>query len=259
MFRKFRKIYFKIYHLLKLLGIFILIIGFIPIVKADELPSCYDDLLVPYTIGNYTNPPLWNETNQNWQSGCNTGQNNSKPLQVLVPIYENKSTYIKFPKAATGNDISIWAFVGYNENKTEAECRTSSVTTWITWEYNKDTKILKITPTENNTYKYVSLGFSKMITWNNFTRPVPWGDQETGNLAISDEDISECPVKPEPEQPTSNEVYNNFMEIYIEKIEYLAKGFMENPYLVAMVGIIIGWIVLELFLRILHLRGGYKK
>ena len=98
-----------------------------------------------------------------------------------------------------------------------------------------------------------------MITWNNFTRPVPWGDQETGNLAISDKDISECPVEPEPEQPTSNEVYNNFMEIYIEKIEYLAKGFMENQYLVAMVGIIIGWIVLELFLRILHLRGGYKK
>lgn len=256
MFRKIRKIYFKIYHLLKLLGVFVIIFGTIQVVKADELPSCYDDLLVPYTISTTGYPPLWSEATQQWRDGCSASQINGRGLQVLIPIYENKPTYVKFPKASTGNNISIWAFVGYNEQKTGAECITNSVYNWITYSYDTETQIMTITPTQNNTYKYVSLGFSTMLSFGNYTRPVPWGDQTTGNLAISDEDISTCPVEP---TPPGNEVYNNFVTLYIEKIQYLAEGFMSNPYLVAMVGIIIGWIVLELFLRILHLKGGYKK
>ena len=67
------------------------------------------------------------------------------------------------------------------------------------------------------------------------------------------------PTPPTPPAPPSNQVLNNFITIYADKITYLATGVVENPYLMCWVGIIFSFVVLELFLHILHIRGGYKK
>ena len=57
----------------------------------------------------------------------------------------------------------------------------------------------------------------------------------------------------------SNSVYSSFITLYLDRIGYLANGFTTNPYLLAMVGIIFSFIVLEILLHLIHLKGGYKK
>lgn len=76
---------------------------------------------------------------------------------------------------------------------------------------------------------------------------IPWVLNEGSSVCI-----------PSPPQP-SNNVLSSFITLYLDRISYLANGFTTNPYLLSMIAIIFAFIVLELFLHIFHLKGGYKK
>lgn len=62
-----------------------------------------------------------------------------------------------------------------------------------------------------------------------------------------------------PSPPANESIYSNFLTLYFDRFNYLANGFTTNPYLLTMIGIILAWVVLELLLHIIHIRGGYKK
>ena len=63
----------------------------------------------------------------------------------------------------------------------------------------------------------------------------------------------------EPTPQPNNFTYDNFLTLYIDRIEYLGNGSVENPYMLTMIGIIFGFVVLEIFLKLFRIRGGYKK
>ena len=65
------------------------------------------------------------------------------------------------------------------------------------------------------------------------------------------------PTPPEP-APGDNPI-SDFLTVYTDRLEYLATGCYENKYLFSMIVIIFWFVVLELTLRIIHIRGGYKK
>ena len=244
--KKIKKILRKLYHLLAIFSCFILFL--IP-VCAEELDSCYSDYLVDYSIGNHNYIPLWNKNNQTWTYVPGSAMNGSKPFQVLIPLYADKSTYLKFPVSASGNNIDIWGGAFYDENLTNTQTVSQSryIYDYISYSYDNTTNILTITP-RTSTYSYASFTFNTFLSYNNYSRPVPWGSQTSGQVAIADFDLSNCPVSLDPDQPVNNNVFSNFLTLYINKLTYLANGFIENPYLLVMIGIIFSFIILELFL-----------
>ena len=253
MLKKLKKIYFKIYHLFKLIGIFILVFGLSKNVYAESLPSCYNDYLKSYNIGEYKYPAYWVNNDETWfQNGCSTGNRNNRPFEVLIPVSTTSTTYIKFPTTVTNNNIRLNAIVTYNEEKTNPQCKTSSdqINEVITYSFDYTTSQLIIN-SKTDTISYISITFLS-------TNTLPYGTQLTGSVAIADFDLAECPTTTPPEPTPTEGIYGTFLDLYFNKLNYLATGFIQNEYLITMIGIIIAWIVLELLLKILNLRGGKK-
>lgn len=250
MFRKLRKWYFKIYHLFKLLGIFILIFGLKEKVYAEtntyyikdgEIKTEYEYKRISGNEGSGNITEKYNNSNFVYATSATWSQYNLN-LNNLV-VNNGDIIYITFKKekAWTGQ---------YSQYGGGAIALTNNNTT----EYKYF--IFAREATELTTYNYTiqndNTGIEIMI----------------GNLAYSNSfeeygiSISDLWVKcVDCEEPITQDdsIYGNFIELYTNKIEYLANGFTNNPYLLTMIGIIFAWVVLELFLKILHLRGGYKK
>ena len=227
MFKIIKKWYFKIYHLFKLLGIFILIFGLKERVYAEEYKTCFDKYKIG-TVSFESQSAYWNY------------------ILPVLPVTETSTTYYVrfFPNEN---------FTGYNNvyfsSSPKAVHTDGTLTDYYIGNMNFDVnnQILSFKTTSN---LQNIIGIKQLIYTfrSNYTvlkdSPVI--------MSTNIEDVTTCEDIPEP----SDNVYSNFLSLYTEKLEYLANGFTNNPYLLAMIGIIFSFIVLEITLKLFKMRGG---
>ena len=230
--RKIKKYYFKIYHFLKLIGIFL--IFFLPvIVYADEYDNCFDE----YKLGNV----------ETVYSGFGYMER-MRPSLIVEP---NKRYYVRlFPKASY-TCSNEGCFVAQNTNIWNQNSQSLGTVTLSYLNFDKNTNILTL-DTPNNANLYY-LGLNIRTSSGNTLK-----NQVVGTpLIYSDniDDIKSCPQV----APEGSQIYDDFLTIYVDRFNYLGNGLLENPYLFVFAGIIFSFVVLEIFLHILHIRGGYKK
>lgn len=220
MFFRFRKIYFKLYHLLKFLGIFVLaLIVLMPSVKAEE---CVD------ILSTAENPHFYF-----------TRYNYNEFVSSNSPIYKF-NTYYTF-------------FVGDGSQTLGDYFDSKGITApWITLFYNGY-------HCDNSLTYCTDLSPSSNISFLNF-----FGSDKTSILdsLISDFHIVEgdsiCNSS-EPEEPiidTDNPI-TEFYSLYLDKLGMLANYSLENKYLLSFIGVILLFILLELFL--LLFKGGKRR
>lgn len=230
MFKFIRKWYFKLYHLFRFLGIIVLIFGIQKNVYAEEYNTCFDE----YKVGTYT----FTYQSTYWVS-----------LNEYIPVEPNTTYFIKFFSTTnfTGSRNNFFSsdLNAFNKNK---EAISGCYFSTNNLNYNEQTYSFKTCNIENVAF----------IKPNIYTFSNNYTVLENTPIVISTnlEDLLTCP--PEPPAPENN-VYSNFLTLYTDRLNYLAGESANNPYLKAMIGIIFAWVVLELFLKILHLRGGYHK
>ena len=227
MFRLIKKWYFKIYHLFKLIGIF-LIVFFIPLyVKADECKLIYKsigaNLVVDTTSDYYVFPSEDGSTKYN-------------------PELDINKDYTMFMVDNEDNIYSM-ANLSFRRLYFVGNLLTTS-------NYQKESVTKK--PTANKGELFQFYGYNNALAINSY-------EIMKDKTIYVVEGTNVCIPQEEPTPEPSDNIYSSFLTLYIDKINYLTNGFTNNPYLLAMIGIIFSWIVLELFLQILHLRGGYKK
>ena len=239
MFRKLKKWYFKIYHLFKLIGIFILIFGIKKNVYAEVM---YEEYQRDFKIAN---------------ESCS--KNIFPPYMITGAYFRNNNDYYQ---------------QGQNSNRASYIMEVEKNTNYYMYKFNYSVNYPYIYLIDESLkpYKEISLSFKNnkaTITTDNKVKYIGFQDglynwQTTWEYMISKEDnltefieFKECSST--PDVPIQNEVYSNFLSLYTEKLSYLANGFTTNPYLLAMIGIIFSFVFLELFLQILHIRGGYHK
>lgn len=229
MFKKLRKWYFKLYHLFRFLGIIILIFGLSKNVYAEECNNLLD-------IDN----AIWYEKYESsWKVYYSLDGVNPE-----IITYKPNTNYTLFILNETDNSIDSYLCNDYSI------CNSTIFFGGTTINLKQNPAIFNYIGNESSFY------FSWLGNWNNADKL---------KNALNNKEIKLYMVEgneiciPEEEEPEENSVYSNFLMLYIDRIEYLANGFTENPYLLAMIGIIFTWVALELFLRILHLRGGYNK
>lgn len=232
MFRKLKKLYFKIYHLFKLIGIFIVVFGLwnnvyaanvvdIPSNLVESNKSCSINLVEPDVfLGQYT-------------SGSTTPSNNAAyPYYSTYLIKVEPNTLYTYYSSYGNSSYFVYSFKDLNSGYTSRK-NNSSQTGTIT--------------TGSNT-NYIAIG-----------QYFPRGDMypENLNIALYEGNYTgefieykSCNTEPEPE----DNVYSGFLTIYFDRITYLAEGFTNNPYLIAMVGIIFGFVVLDVLLKIINIR-----
>lgn len=239
MFRKIKKIYFKIYHLFKFLGIFILIFGLkknvyaasvvaIPDHLVETNSSCSINLVEPTVfLGQYTSGSTTPSHNPSW------------PYYSTYLIKVEPNTLYTYYSSYGGGNASYFVYLfkdlnnGYTSRKNNSS-QTGTITT------GNDTNYIALSqyfPSGNMSPDNLNLALYE------------------GNYTGEFVEYQSCSTTPEP----GDNVYSNFLTLYIDRLEYLANGFTENPYLLTMIGVIFSWIVLELFLKILHMKGGYHK
>lgn len=234
MFRIIRKWYFKLYHLFRFLGIFILIFGFENYVYAEEYNECFDE----YKVGNITL-----NFYTNYFERIKPSIQNIKPnTTYYVRFFPSEKYTCGYGGTCFGSSPFFWDINSQRINDLEL----SNI------NFDIENQILSFkTPNNENIYY---LGLTVYKDESNY--------QVLNNAVMiiseNESDVLSCPGSEEPE-PGENSVYSTFLTLYIDRISYLAKGFTENPYLLAMIGIIFSFIVLELFLKILHLKGGKYK
>lgn len=223
--RKIKKWYFKIYHLFKLIGIFILFL--IPYkVYAEEYNECFDT----YKIGNITLANV-------------SGDSSVRYIFPQLPVEANKTYYIRFFSTTTPTCSSNICFNNnpsyYGDNSFVGDLATE-----ISWDNNNQVLTLKVPNNEN--IKYVRLKVRQNLRSYISGTPYIASNQLNNVLTCNSPQPNDDPI-------------TEFTEIYTDRLEYLGTESMNNNYMLAFIGVIIGFIVLEIFLRIFHIRGGYKK
>lgn len=170
----------------------------------------------------------------------------------VVEVQENTSYSFKFMSSVSSSSPQRVSFMYYDSNKEYLSFTSPRVSN----DTNFFTNI--ITPS-NTKYIYFCLYNVWSSSVNTSTSVLYEGSEYNTNNSITSPIIEyqQCPAD-NPVDPSDN-VYSDFISLYLNRITYLANGFTTNPYLLAMIGIIFSFIVLEIFLRIFHLRGGYRK
>lgn len=227
MFRKIKKLYFKIYHLFKLIGIFIIIFGLSNKVYAEECTNLV------------TNGEIWMK--------ASTGNF----------IQELDDRFIKLDEVTQYTIFFDYGEKNFNEiiNTTTA---VESFQVWHKWGTSfSATNTVDLTKNKYTFWTQQDLNNNNLEYYFRFngipnnTATTPFINNETHELwLVKGTEI--CRTKPEPE-PEEN-IYSNFLTLYLNRITYLAEGFTTNPYLLTMVGIIFGFVVLEITLKILNIR-----
>lgn len=231
MLRRIKKWYFKIYHLFKLLGIFVLIFGVKEKVFAEEYNACFDKYKIGEVSFEYKST-YWNDI-----------------LPVLPANEPNTTYYVRF--------FPNENYTGYNNtyfSTTLTAIHTDGTTSWYYPDGNKvdfdvNNQIISF-KTKSNLGNVTGLKVS-IYTYNSNYNVL---EDSPVIMSTNLDDVMEC-----KNTPAQDSVYSSFLTLYTDKISYLAEGFTKNPYLITMIGIIFSFVVLELFLKILHLKGGYRK
>ena len=232
MFRKLKKLYFKIYHLFKLIGVFVVVFGLSNKVYAEECINLYKG--TPGNLYKYNGNMI-----QIFSSldGINTYQVNTDPTcneETQICLNTSKS----YTLYAINNGEYVPLLKSFRQGYILGRPIYSSA---------------------NDVYEYTFRPLSGTIPvfrWN--LTNAQYGDGSEFNRIntyqfMLVEGTEKCiPSTPEPEP--DNNVYSGFLTIYFDRIVYLAEGFTNNPYLIAMVGIIFGFVVLDLLLKIINIR-----
>lgn len=245
MFRKIKKLYFKIYHLFKLLGIFIIFFIFSLTVKADTCINLYkgelNNLLYQSSGSfNYITSSLDSSTqyNTNTTSSCDSSTtlclDSSKSYTLFA--YNSNDEYFNLDLPGYRRLFVSGSLVsrGGSLNPTRYSYTFTPQNNQAVFQY------------EINNSNYNT---SLLDTMNSYQ----WAVVEGTEPCIP---ISEPPTPP---TPTPDTTYSSFLTIYFDRFLYLANGFTTNPYLLAMISIIFSFVVLEIFLLFFHLKGGRRK
>ena len=240
---KVRKILRKIYHFIGFMSLFIL---FISPVKAD-ITTCDQYLLSEslsfvrlnrsYIIiqespfGAMYSPDLW------WQQASVTNSTvwyykvfPSDNIDISSVYYQLRYTY---PEASTDQYANTNATCTFSNNIITCSFN-SNFNYYFRLVFVVQPDVSDVTLTPINAFVGTPLLFSTNLS-----------------------DIENCTlIQPESEVDVT---YNSFLTVFLDRFEFLASSFVSNPILFTFAGILFTWVILELFLRILHIRGGYKK
>lgn len=231
MFRKIKKLYFKIYHLFKLIGVFLVIFGLCDKVYAEECTNLIvnGQDWIKQSAGNF----ILNGT------GTTNRYTTLEPLTNYTIFFdygeENFNEIINLSTAV--RSFQIWQRWGGGFSAIE------TISDLTVKKYTFQTQEDK----GNNNLQY----YFRMNGISGNTDTTPFIDNKEHEFWLV-KGTEVCRVKPEPE-PEDN-VYSGFLTIYFDRITYLAEGFTNNPYLIAMIGIIFGFVVLDLLLKIINIR-----
>lgn len=235
MFKKLRKWYFKLYHLFRFLGIFVLMFG----IQKNVYAECEN--IIPEDLKMY------------YSSRYSFYAFNTFYIPEIIQgdtytIYINKGD-ITFREFLSENGLinTTWTPVvrvfSENSNTAGNQCDLDKNYCSQIANFTGNSGAFQLQMIENGTQANTQTILNSLQSSFKFVH----GDESC------------LPVdEPEPPAPENN-VYSNFLTLYTDRLNYLAEGATNNPYLITMIGIIFAWVVLELFLHILHLRGGYHK
>lgn len=226
MFKKLKKLYFKIYHLLKLIGVFIIIFGLSKRVYAEECTNLINNQKWLYWNGNYFLVDSENHTEYyqlepltKYTIFFDYGEENFEDILNTSTAIERFEVVHKW-----GTGTTAYGSVDLTKKS-------------YTFETQADM--------QNNNLSFMF----RMIGKQGNTEQTPFINDENHEFwLVKGEEI--CRTKPTPQE----NVYSEFLTIYLNKITYLTEGFTNNPYLLAMIGIIFGFIVLEIVLKLLNIR-----
>lgn len=244
MFRIIKKWYFKIYHLFKLLGIFILIFGLKENVYAETNKYYIKN-------GKFEENYTFNNTGGSTNYGyIQENYNNEGYVLISARTWSAWNLNFNNNEIETGDIINITykrkaIWTGQYGNNAVMELKNKEVV-----------KKTLFSGTENNYNDYVTKNYTSEEN-GTFTLYIANLANTTDyiNYGVEVKDVWITKINEEP-QPEGNIVYDSFLNLYTEKLEYLANGFTNNPYLLAMIGIIFSFIVLEITLKLFHMRGG---
>lgn len=221
MFKKLRKLYFKIYHLFKLLGIFILVFGIKRNVYAEECDILWEQ----------EGKDIWIDGQYFYASKDATNLGKVNPIaneSYTFFILNSDNTVFNmnglgFARLTFLNSAFYDNTNGYYKESITTSTTSSDIIPFYFWARS----------TEGANYQpYINIKDKKIYI-------------------VKGTEI--CIPQEEPPGPVQDEVYSSFLEIYKDRLIYLTEGFTTNPYLIAMIGIIISFIVLELLLKIINI------
>ncbi len=219
MFRLIKKYYFKFYHLLKFLGIFIFVFGLSMNVKAEECNNL---------ITNDNKFIYLSRYNRNYLSPSPTlNIGSTYTLYVLDGSISFRDYFTNnlnvYSGLISGSNLKLF-FTDSNFCDLDAYSCTSSFT--------------------SDTTKIVIQGLGDLSSTLN-------EHIEDFHIVEGDSICSNSSNEPDNPIVDSNTPIIGFINIYVDRLGFLANGFLDNPYLFSFVAIIFLWCILELFLYLL--------
>jgi hypothetical protein len=219
-------------------------------VNAEEYDSCYADYLVDNYSWLSSKVSHYVVESDSWKS---SSMNSSLSLLYLFPVKSNTTYYLKFFVSDINSSLLDRVYL-YDENKNYL---TFSNAGDFDYSYDSDNYMLILNIPENANYSYLSLVF----TYQYFNK---------SSFAFADVDLSECPsIKDEtvtpsnPDNPSvveteQSKIFANFYTLFLDKLKFISNYATNNYLFLAFLGVILSFIVLELFLN-LYRGGGYRK
>lgn len=214
-------------------------------VKAIEYDSCYD----AYKLENPTFSPVENYA--------------SYLTSFKAPLVYNKTYYFGFFNLDTSHlyQINIYSTIyDDNDNVLVSESKSYKYFTFSLLDSNNTIPTSGIfsytltTELENASYFYLRF---YVYSNNNFYQP-----PEETVVIFSDEEIKTCSSITDPDPPPSFEydgdqikLLSNFYSIYLDKLGMLSNYATQNYLFLVFIGIIILFILLELFIYLFFING----
>lgn len=214
-----------------------------------------------YSLGWYHNTANnqydWVQLCNNVSSGYKIGRNNEEIIYKLLQpnegntvygrmTWNGENTFINLVRCNQQQQNNIYIF-GVNWNNQRVEQKTAYklyyMKIWLGDNIRRDFIPVK----RLNDEKCGLLDKENMVFY----------DDENGGSFLCGESIEPDPG-PTP-TPSGDGVLADFINIYIDRFQYLANGIIENEYLFSMVVVIIAFIVLEIFIKIFNIRRGGKR
>ena len=262
--RLFRKYFFKLYHLFRFLGIFIFIFMLIPNVKADTYTisdiisklefseSCSNNLLE----FDFESNLCAIENNRNNYKDCPSGSYQYPLNKYYLELKENTSYYFY----VSGSNLNSFAYASirfFNENwnfisdgmmSANASFNTPSNTKYAFVFYYARGRSL------NDIYSYLSNYSFGLFEGSSVSEYVSY--EECQELPDTPVDVHVEIAQPTDTNPET--IFASFYTLFFNKLKFLNDSFLDNKILLGFIGVIVIFVILELFLKLFN-GGGYKR